>query len=82
MMKGVCVCACLSEFVLLHNREITRLKTLLELEREKREELEREADELRQKLHQVSIGLIPRHLSTEVRHNITSLVTWMYSCTD
>ena len=62
----MCVCDCLFEFSWLHISEITRLKTLLELEREKREELERETDELRQKLHQASIGLINHQLSTEV----------------
>ena len=66
------MCVLLIVVLLLHNREIARLKTMLELEREKREELEREADELRHKLHQASVTLLRRQLSSEVNNTMLS----------
>ena len=50
------------------NREIASLKCQLELERERREELEREADELRKRLHQANLELLHRQLTSQVRN--------------
>ena len=49
-----------------HIREIARLKSQLELEREKREELERETDELRKRLHQANVELLRHQLTSQV----------------
>ena len=48
------------------NREIASLKAQLELERERREELEREADELRKRLHQANLDLLHNQLTLQV----------------